>query len=545
MRLRIRSLTVAAFVVTSRMAMGQGSAAFANDPLAKALSGSPVAVARTLQDQVSKSALQDLAARAPADRPLKIGVVTTLPSSGKVFGTGQAYTKALHDRLGLGKGVLLIVVERTGHVYAATDALGSGQISSVLSARASTMRDDPVGTIEGMAADLYQRAGTPLVGAPTSPAEVGGTMASQPEESPADGSSQLLLGVLIVGGIIALVVLANRAARKRAAMAEARKPIERLRAEIVTDLSYADAYLDLLPDTPDAQAARASRDKSGELFDQGRRLLHAARTPEDLGRVEAVLQQARDEAGICRQYLDRATGGTGYAVAVDGTDFRATPALAETRPAPLSRDLNVDAIPPGERAACFFCSRPSDIANLTPVTIAMNGQRRKVLACPDDVRSIREGAPPQIRTVTVDGQARPWFAAPGYDPYRDYWAGEPVYAPVYWGPADALWTGFILGTALSAPVPYPVYLDGGGMPTADPGSAFGAAPDISGGDGVGGASFLDPSDSSDFGGAADFGASDVGGSDFGASDFGASDFGGADIGGSDFGGSDFDGGDGF
>lgn len=543
------AIVAALFVLASAASRGQGGSPFADDPLAKALRTSNVAVARTLQDRISKPALAQIAERAPADRPLKIGFVTSLPPSGKVFGTGAAYTKALHDSLGLGKGVLILVVQRTGHIYAATDSLASGPIGEALRAEAPALSEDPVGAVERVAQRIYERAGAPLpVGnpAPSGMGEAPPNLGESLPPSPGSDSSQVLPVLLVLGAVVALVVLANWSAKRRAAMAEARKPIERLRAETVTDLAYADAYLDLLPDTPDAQAARDARARSAELLDQARRLIRAARTPEDLGRAEAVLQQARDEAGICRQHLDRATGGTGYAVAVEGTEFRATPAIGGARAAPLARDLNIDAIPETERAACFFCSRPSNIADLTPVTIAMNGQRRKVLACQDDVNSIRSGAPPQVRTVVVDGQPRPWFAAPGYDPYRDYWAGAPVYAASYWGPEDALWTGFILGSALSSPIAYPVYVDDGGMPTADPSAAFGAAPDPSGIGGVGEAGFLDASGASDFGNAdSDFGApgtadsfSDAGAADFGsAADFGGGDFsGGSDVGGGDFGG---------
>ncbi len=534
MRWSTRSAVACAALLAAAAAFGQGESPFAtNDRLAKALQDSNVAIARTLQDRIDKAPLQALAEQVPADKPLKIGIVTALPETGKVYGTGPAYAKALHEYLGLGDGLLVLVIQKSGKVYAVTNALGARQVSQVLKAQASAIQNDPAAGIEAAARDIYERMGAPL-----SSAQAGDAGAVPPgvQEGGQDGGSSFLTGLLVVGGIVLLVVLASRSAKKRAAMAEARRPVEHLRGETVTDLAYADVYLELLPDTPDAQAAKAARAKSAELFDQARRIARSARTPEDLERAEVIMQQARDEAGICRQYLDRATGGTGYAVAVDGTEFRATPAAAGTRPAPVSRDLNIDSIPERDRAACYFCSRPSDIANLTPVTIAMDGQRRKVLACPDDVRAIREGAPPQVRTVSVGGQPRPWFAAPGYDPYRDYWLDEPVYAPAYWGAADAMWTGLMLGTMLSDPIPYPVYVDGGGVPTADPGAAFEAPPEPSDLGGVGEASFFGVPEASDFGGGADTGSTDFGSTDFGSSDFGSTDFGGSDFGGGDSGG---------
>src|SRR5690242_20141892 len=99
----------------------RGNGSDTQDPLARALQQSSVFVGRTLSGTVDADALKALTTREPADRPLKIAVVSQLPSAGRQFGTRDRYTKALHDYLGLGRGTLIIVTQRG--VSAATDAI--------------------------------------------------------------------------------------------------------------------------------------------------------------------------------------------------------------------------------------------------------------------------------------------------------------------------------------------------------------------------------------------------------------------------------------
>lgn len=216
-------------------------------------------------------------------------------------------------------------------------------------------------------------------------------------------------------------------------------------------------------------------------------------------------------------------------------------------------------IPANERAACFFCSRPARITDLTPITIAINGQRRKVLACADDVGIIQRGATPKVRSMSAaGGQAVPWYASRGYDPYRDYYRSDMVFVPGY-GYGGGVADGFLFGALMSQPyaMPYPVFINQNGDPTndfvqagppayADNGfngdntggydNSAAAGYDNGGNDaGVGGADF---SGNADAGGAADFSSSASVDFSSSSSDFGG---GGADFGG---GGSDFGGGGG-
>jgi uncharacterized membrane protein YgcG len=533
-------------------AIAQDAGPFATqDPLARELGRSSVFVGKTLRDQVDSSALEAIAQQAPPDRPLKIALLSQLPADGRVYGTRQGYTKALHDYLGLGRGALLIVTKRGSAM--ATDALSAAQIDAILQRNDRTLQSNPVQGVRDTVADLDAS----ISGGPVPAAGPNGAPAPQPDQ----GFPGWMIGVplLVVGGGAALWA-SQRAAKRREALRQARLPVERLRSDVLGGLTYTDTYLDLLPASDDATTARSERQRAAGLLDQAAGLSRAARAPEDYGRAEALLEQAKEATDKAKACIDRATGGTGMAVALDGTEYKSTPVNPDGTPnlqaAPVLSDLNPEDIPASERAACFFCSRPARLSDLTPVTVAINGQRRKVLACADDVRTVQQGATPAVRTVQVQGRAVPWYSAGAYDPYRDYryTAG---YDPYYgYGYGSGMIDGLFLGAMLSQPMPvaYPVFMDNQGYATADPGQAMmpDTTPEIQNAGsadffGTDGSDFATGADTADFGsGASDFGGSDSSASDFSAgpdsADFGGNDSGGWDAGGDsggwDSGGSD-------
>jgi uncharacterized membrane protein YgcG len=507
------------------------SAQETQDPLAKALQRDNVYVGKTRRHQVDAAALRALTDAAPSDRPLKIAVVTALPTSGRQFGTRNEYTKQLHDYLGLRRGTLIIVTGRG--VSAATAAVPEDRITAILGKYARSIQGDPVPGLKQTVAALDAAAGQPA-----RPVASGATGVPAPMLPPGDSAHSehlassyelpflfLLVPIGLAGGLLIRAI--SGGIKRTAAMEAARLPVKRQFGETMTAISYADAYLDLLPDSPQATAAREARQRAAELCEQAAQYMRNARTPEDYGRAQAILEPAREAMEECRKQIDLATGGTGLAVAIEGTDCRATPTTGSAQAAPLIGDLYADRIPLAERGACFFCSRPSRISDLTPITIALNGQRRKVLACADDVRIIQEGAVPQIRTVTLSGRPMPWYSVPHYDPYRDYSSTDVSYMSGY-GSLDAvteLAEGFLLDSLLldSTPMPYPMFVMPDGQITNDWQTAQPDYADASAN--VGGI---------DFGGnGSDFGSTigsdtNVGGVDFSSSssDSGGSDFGG-------------------
>ena len=298
------------------------------------------------------------------------------------------------------------------------------------------------------------------------------------------------------------------------AIGAAMAPVKALREQIINGITYADTYLDLLPASEHKTAALTARQEAARKLEMAGHLAPTAKTPADFARMEAVLQQASDDAQKSKTEIDLATGGTGVAVGVDGTDYHATPATANGaafQSAPIQPDININSIPENERSVCFFCSRPARISDLTAVNFVVNGERRKVLACADDARTIQQGAAPQIQSIEENGQRIPWFRSSSYNPYRDYGhapvaassGGNFAHAPGGFGSAAGVSHGIAQSSARPVspapgyygygygynynwysdaifmrmllapePVPYPVFINMNGGVTDDPGLAL-------------------------------------------------------------------------
>lgn len=520
------------------------------DPLAEALEKSDVFIGKTLRSTLNPAPLLDLTkVRKGTDRPLKIAIVTALPDSGKQFGTRETYTRELHRYLRLDRGTLIIVT--SAGISASTNALSSDRISAVVKQNASPIKSNRVkGVVQLVAALDTEAAQTDSdSGIPTSRSPV---PPQPPAPAQSGGDLSPLLFILPLGLALAFVAwLITQSGANRRKMMEAQIPVQRLHGEVVEGISYADTYLDLLPPSSELTAAVQQRQAAAQLLEQAKGFARAARTPLDYGRAQALLEQAKASTFACRQYIDTATGGTRFAIALEGTDYRVTPALGVAQAAPVIAGWRSEDIPSHERGACFFCSRPEWISRMTPLTVALSGQRRKVLSCSDCVRIVQNGAMPQVRTVQSNGQSVPWYNARSYDPYRDYTHSEAYYVDPYYGyvPYDNGFTaGFLFGTMLSEPSPmaYPVFVAPSGDLTNDfqaatetPASVdFGGSSDFFGsndtfstsgsdaggmigtGDSVGSADFGNgSSDWSSSGDSTDYGSSssssDSGGSDFG------------------------------
>ncbi len=92
------------------------------------------------------------------------------------------------------------------------------------------------------------------------------------------------------------------------------------------------------------------------------------------------------------------------------------------------------AIPPSERGVCFFCSRPCLLRELTPVTVPIMGQAKRVLACPQDYATVQAGTLPNIRAFNVNGRPVPWYAYNRYNPYDNFYSsgyGTNFYMDMY------------------------------------------------------------------------------------------------------------------
>ena len=256
--------------------------------------------------------------------------------------------------------------------------------------------------------------------------------------------------LLLLLGIPLAIFGVSRLRRRRQERAELAEVKEFARDDLVS-LGDDIRALDLDVEMPDADPA-AKRDyaRAVECYEAADDAWDRARRVEDMERVTSALEEGR------------------YAMT-------AARARLEGRP------------PPERRPPCFFDPRhgPSTTeAEWAPP----GGAPRPVPVCAADAQRLEDGLDPDVRQVTVGGQAMPyWNAGPAYMPWAGGFFGS--------GLLPGLFIGSILGGGLGL---------FGGL-TAD------ALADDHGGDLAGG----------------DFGGGDFGGGDFG--DFGGGDFGGGDF----------------
>ena len=385
---------------------------------------------------------------------------------------------------------------------------------------------------------------------------VSGTVVSDRRTDTGRSGGLVFGGLALVGGFVAFAAL-----RKKKALDEARNPLLPLKKEALNSLTYVDGYLDILPQTAEADRARTLRASAYEAYSTANGILQTAKTPEQIAQAGPLLQQAVAQLTECRSAIDKATGGTGVVVSLPSevpslktdaqkaqaylknNDLRPVEALRTAQ----ERDLmqaEIGQIPQNERGVSFFSGRPLPASELVPVTVVVQGQKRTVMASREEADSIMRGQTPQVRAFPGEnGQYVPWYEQRNYDPYRDYYGGWGYNSGVgtmvdlyllsslmgggmFGGYGPWGWGGY--GWGMSQP---PVFVDntyyrpdyapvggGGGYDNAggqdffNGGGNFDPSPDHTGGiDFFGGGGY----DEQGGGGGFDFGGGDFGGGDFG------------------------------
>ncbi|MGC8667257.1 MAG: tetratricopeptide repeat protein [Chthonomonadales bacterium] len=219
--------------------------------------------------------------------------------------------------------------------------------------------------------------------------------------------------VAIIAAVVALIfflaVLGRAIANKREMHARM-GPLNTQKSEVIAGINMLEESAASLDPALAAQV-RQYRIAAGTKLDEASRIIRSARSYVDLGRAQSLLDQAQGDIARGRALIDRSAGGAPPSVpdAVPPTQTQAPP----------PQDWST--VPADQRGVCFFCSRPMLLSELTPVTVNLSGQQQKVLACPDDLATIKTGQMPQIRAFNDNGRYVPWYAYQGYDPYRDYY----------------------------------------------------------------------------------------------------------------------------
>lgn len=226
----------------------------------------------------------------------------------------------------------------------------------------------------------------------------------------------IVIGVIV--GVIVLWAFVGGAKKKRA-MAVRREPLERTKSDVINQMNFLDDNVALL-DPSWASRVREARVSAGTKLDQASALIRNANSVSDLDRAQQLLSQALSDCSRGRSFIDQAMSGKSSASAPSGTT--APPVISSPSSGAAGGVPNWDSVPQDQRGVCFFCSKPSLLSELTPVTVNLSGQQQKVLACPDDLHTIRSGQMPQIRAFNVNGNYVPWYAYNQYDPYHDYYS---------------------------------------------------------------------------------------------------------------------------
>ena len=293
----------------------------------------------------------------------------------------------------------------------------------------------------------------------------------------------LILGLLGLGG--GAIWLGKRAQAQQ----RLRTPLLAANEEIINGISYLDSYDDLLPELTANRALRGHREAANDAWSSLSSRIGQVKNATDAEPIRRQFEVALREINEGKNVIEASTGGTQTAFqlpeSLQAVDQARAP-LFDPRP-----------------GICYFTGVPSE---LQPVEIAINGQRRTVMASPEAVHSLQSGQPPQIAGDQVQGRFMPWYRVPGYNP----------------GYSQQTYGGFGSGSFFGDMLMFSAIS-----------SAFSGwnHAGYQSGDNVTINNYGDSqSDGSfDTGGSFDAGSFDTGG-DFGGGDFGGGDFGGGDFG---------------
>jgi tetratricopeptide (TPR) repeat protein len=246
------------------------------------------------------------------------------------------------------------------------------------------------------------------------PAGGAGRVGQVPIPTPRPNNTGTVLGIIFVAilGVIAFVWFRKAAAANKAKQA-LKSRLERQKADVVQSLNT----LDDLASTADPSVAARVRDvrlSAGNKLDQAAKILASNSPLMEMRRAETLLDQAQSEISRARSLAI-----SGPSAAGGSRSSSAPPVYPEKRTS--SNQTDWSAVADTEKGVCFFCSRPTYLDELTPVTVNLDGRSQKVLACADDFATVKSGRVPNIRAFNQGGRYVPWYAYDGYDPYRDYY----------------------------------------------------------------------------------------------------------------------------
>ena len=242
--------------------------------------------------------------------------------------------------------------------------------------------------------------------------QAGPGAATGPAGSTASGSSHVLTTVLIAAGVIVLLAVLGGLLIWRPIRRRRQQELKEAKAAAQDDLIALSAGVtghdaDIsIRGNPEAAAEQAA---ALNAYERGTAALDAARSVKDMGAVSRAIAEG--------QY-----------------HLASAQALAAGEPKP------------DRRALCFFDPRHGMSVRDVLWTPPDGGPLRPVPACADDARKVEQGIEPEMRTVEVRG-AQVSYVNAGFAPATGAASGS----------FPGMFTGFLLGEALSPGFGYPGY----------------------------------------------------------------------------------------
>src|SRR5262249_21935398 len=148
--------------------------------------------------------------------------------------------------------------------------------------------------------------------------------------------------------------------------------LERQKAEVISQLNFLEDSA-AIAEPAAANAAKQARIAAGTKLDQAARIISHAKTEQDLGRAQVLLDQAQADIQRGKAALEGLPSGAAGGSAGGGTVPPVYPTSQQS-----SAQTDWSSIPNQDRGVCFFCSRPSMLSELTPVTVNLDGNPQKV-----------------------------------------------------------------------------------------------------------------------------------------------------------------------
>jgi hypothetical protein len=462
------------------------------DAVYQALRTDSVWVHPSAANKVDVSAIRDVANRT-ANQPLKVLVIPQLGAKYQQNGKelrGVYAEWLFRQPLKMQNGTVIVLTKRGIAAFnpnVPRAELGQLGVDAAKLATSNSFTPAIVSLAEKTASAADAKSPSAASPAPIDAS----TTAAKPEKK---GTSNiwLFLGFLGLGGLGFWLVKRGQAQQKL------RAPLVAANEEIINGISYLDSYDDLLPDAASNRSLRSHREAANDAWSAQTGLISRVKSAIDAEPIRRQFEVALREINEGKNVIAASTGGTQTAFvlpdSLQAVDQARSP-LFDPRP-----------------GVCYFTGMPSD--QLQPVEIAINGQRRTVMASPQAIYNLQSGQPPQIAGDQVQGQFLPWYRVPGYNP---------GYGPQTYGGfgSGSFFSDMLMFSAISSAFNgwnHSGYQSGDNITINNYGDSQSA------GDGQ-----------FDTGGSFDAGSFDTGG-DFGGGDFGGGDFGGGDFGGGDFGG---------